>query len=209
MIYTNDIIKQKNAKKRKIKKIINAIYVLLITITLLAVAYICYIKFIKKENNIKFLGVRQYVIMTGSMEPNYNIGDIIIDKEIEKEDIKIGDVITYSVGDGKHTISHRIIKIVEENGETLYQTKGDNNNAPDSELVSYNQIQGKAIYKIDKIGLILKGVTTGAGIAVIVLISLVWYLSSSRKQEKMIEREEARKKYNFPKYKSKKEENNG
>ncbi len=202
MIYTNDMIKEKNAKKRKIRKITNAIYILMIILILLIIGYICYMRFIKKEDNIKFLGVRQYVIMTGSMEPNYNIGDVIIDKEIKKEDIKIGDVITFSVGDGKTTVSHRIIEIVEKKGETLYKTKGDNNNSPDKDLVSYEQIQGRAIYKIDKIGLVLKGFTTGTAVVIVMLFFIVTYISSSRREEKRSIREEARKKYNIPKYKN-------
>lgn len=200
MIFTNDMIKQKNAKKRKIKKITNTIYILLIIMFFLIMGYICYFKFIKKQNSVKFLGISQYVVMTGSMVPNYNIGDIIIDKEIKKDEIKEGDVITYSVGDGRSTVSHRIIEIIEKDGETYYKTKGDNNESPDDDLVKFSQIQGKAIYKIDKIGIIIKEATTGTGVVIIILILILIYLKNSKQDEKISIRETARKKYNIPKY---------
>ena len=202
MIYTNEMIKKKNEQKKKIKKITNIIYILVVIMIFSVVAYVAYYKYVKKENNIKLLGVKQYVVMTGSMQPKYNIGDIIIDKEIKKEEIKEGDVITYSLGDGEHTVSHRIIKIIEKDGETLYQTKGDNNNTPDKELVKYSQIQGKAIFKLNKMGIILKSFTTGTAIAIIMLIFIVCYFKSSIKDDKIYKREEARKKYNIPKYKT-------
>ena len=201
MIYTNDMIKQKNAKKRRIKKITNAIYILFGILLVLIISYICYCKLIKKENNIKVLGISQYIVMTGSMEPNYNIGDIVIDKEIKKEEIKVGDVITFSESDGKSVITHRIIDIIEKDGETYYQTKGDNNSSPDQDLVSYNQIQVKAIYKLDKIGLVLRSFTTGTGIIILALIIILGYMKSDRKEKKRIKRENDRKEHNIPKYK--------
>ena len=134
------------------------------------------------------------------MEPNYNIGDLIIVKKVKRDDIKINDVITYSTGNKKETISHRIIDAKEQNGEIFYQTKGDNNNSPDTELVQYNQIQGKIIYKISNFGVFIKELTTGIGAVIILLIAILSYIRTNKKEEKRIAREDARKRYNIPKY---------
>lgn len=62
--------------------------------------------------------------------------------EKEKEELEVNDIIQYTL-DGR-TIVHRIHKKTkDEYGNTVYQTKGDNNNAPDTELVTLKQVKGK------------------------------------------------------------------
>ena len=200
MIYTNDIIKQKNAKKLKIKKTIKFSYMPFVIAIILIILYMGYQKFLKKDSNASIFGFKQYMVLTGSMEPNYNIGDLIIVKEVKENEINVGDVITYSMGNGTETISHRIINITNKDGKVQYETKGDNNNSPDSDLVSYNQVQGRIIFKISKLGLIITQLTTGTGIAIILLIVALSYVHTNRKEEKRIAREDARIRFNKPRY---------
>lgn len=204
MIYTNEILKKKLHKKEKIKKIFKIISVPFIAILVVIIVYIGYLKFIKNENDINILGFRQYIVMTGSMEPNYNIGDLIIIKEEKKENIKENDVITYALEREKDTITHRIIEIVEKNGKTMYKTKGDNNNSEDSTLVEYEQIQGVVLFKIDKLGTIITKILSLTGITIIVTLIIISFIHSTRKEERRIAREDARKLYNIPKYKREK-----
>ena len=67
------------------------------------------------------------VILTGSMKPAIDPGDVVIVRKAEAGDVKIGDIIQYWRGD--IFIIHRVIDI-KETGE--FQTKGDNNISPDS-----------------------------------------------------------------------------
>ena len=200
MIYTNDIIKKKNTRKKVIKKTVKAICTPFILAIVLIILYIGYQKFFKKDTNASIFGFKQYMVLTGSMEPNYNIGDLIIVKEVKENELNVGDVITYSVGNGGETISHRIIDITSKDGKIQYQTKGDNNNSPDSDLVSFDQVQGRLVFKISKLGLIITQLTTGTGIAIILLLVALSYIHTNRKEEKRIAREDARRRFNKPKY---------
>lgn len=200
MIYTNDIIKQKNAKKLKIKKTIKFIYMPFVIAIILIILYMGYQKFFKKDSNASIFGFKQYMVLTGSMEPNYNIGDLIIVKEVKEDELNVGDAITYSVGNGSETVSHRIISITIQNGEKLYQTKGDNNSSADPDLVSFNNIEGKIVCKISKLGIIISKITTGTGITLILVIIALNYIHTNRKEEKRIAREDARSRFNKPKY---------
>ena len=128
MIYTDKMIKQRNNQKEKRSKIFKIISFPFVIIILLLVFYAGYLKYIKKENDINILGFRQYMVDTGSMEPQYSIGDLIIIKETPKEKIQVGDVINYTSANGIDTITHRVVEILEKDGETYYKTKGDNNN---------------------------------------------------------------------------------
>ena len=84
-------------------------------------------------------------IETASMTPNFNVGDaVIINKFINKDELKENDVIAYYDKDNR-LIVHRIIKI---NGDKTFITKGDMNNTADSKYVSKDQIYGKVIFRI-------------------------------------------------------------
>ena len=200
MIYTNEVIKKKKAKKMVLKKFFKILHIPIITAIVLLVIYMGYMKYVKHENNISILGYRQYIVATGSMEPKYNVGDLIIIKETPEEEIKIGDIINYISENGTDTITHRVTDIIEKDGQTYYQTKGDNNNAEDPELVKYRQVKGKLVFKISKLGTIITNLLTGTGIAILFVVILLSYLRDKNKEEKIIARENARKLYNVPKY---------
>ncbi len=200
MIYTDEMIKQKNKQKEKRHKIQRIISFPIIIVILTLVFYIGYLKVIKNENDINILGFRQYMVATGSMEPKYNVGDMIIIRETPEEEIKIGDIINYISENGIDTITHRVVDIIEKDGQTYYKTKGDNNNSEDSELVNYSQVKGTLVFKISKLGTIMTKLLTGTGITILFAVIILSYLRDKDKEEKIIARENARKLYNIPKY---------
>ena len=200
MIYTNDIIKKKYEKKLIIKRLLKIVYVPIIAGIILITILAGYKKYVKHENNISILGFRQYVVATGSMEPEYNIGDLIVIRETTKEEIKIGDVINYISETGIDTITHRVVDIIQKDGQTYYKTKGDNNNSVDPELVKYSQVKGKLVFKISKLGTVITKMFTGTGITILFAVIILSYIRDKNKEEKIIARENARKLYNVPKY---------
>lgn len=94
--------------------------------------------------------VRPMVIATGSMEPQIYAGDMVLVKRIPSKELKVGDIIQYK--SGNIYIFHRIIETVEEKQELKYRTKGDNNSISDHELVTAENIRGKVVYTVPKIG---------------------------------------------------------
>ena len=200
MIYTNEIIKKKYEKKLIIKRLLKIVYVPIIAGIILITMLAGYKKYVKHENNISILGFRQYVVATGSMEPEYNIGDLIVIRETTKEEIKIGDVINYISETGIDTITHRVVDIIQEDGQTYYKTKGDNNNSVDPELVNYSQVKGILVFKISKLGTVITKMFTGTGITILFAVIILSYIRDKNKEEKIIARENARKLYNVPKY---------
>lgn len=95
--------------------------------------------------------IRPYVIVTGSMEPMIYAGDMVLIKRIAPEEIRIGDVIQYK--SENVFIFHRVIEMVHDKKKgTLYRAKGDNNTIADMELIKPEDIYGRVIYTIPKIG---------------------------------------------------------
>lgn len=96
-----------------------------------------------------------YIIMSGSMEPNIHIKDGIIVKRMEDSQYKVGDVITFYPDDDYYrgtSITHRIIDQERVEGKLVFHTKGDNNSKADSFVVLSNEIRGKVILILPKIG---------------------------------------------------------
>lgn len=93
-------------------------------------------------------------VATGSMMPMIDPGDVVLVDKITKveelENLQVGEVIQFK---RDHIlISHRIIEIVEEDGQKRYRTKGDNNSGEDSELVKMEDVKGTIVHVIPKIG---------------------------------------------------------
>ena len=99
-------------------------------------------------------GATPLTVLTGSMEPAYPPGTLVIVKPIDAKDIKIGDPITYQIKSGEDTVvTHRVISIgFSALGELSFLTKGDANGAADEKPVVPEQIKGKVWYSIPYIG---------------------------------------------------------
>ena len=141
------------------------------------------------------------------MKPEINPNDLVIVKRPSQNNLQVGDIITYSIGGKNTTVTHRIIQIINENGQNYYKTKGDNNNTEDTELVKYENIQGVYAFKISKIGAILTGSLTGTGIVCVFLVLVLSYSHASKMEDRALTREEARKRYNVYKYNDKEDAN--
>lgn len=98
-----------------------------------------------------------YVIVSGSMEPIIKIKDAVLIKRVNPDSIQRGDVVTYLSNDESYygiMITHRVVNIQEENGEKIYYTKGDHNETVDRSPIKGDQIYGKVVMRIPKIGYI-------------------------------------------------------
>ena len=116
-----------------------------------------------------------YTIATGSMTPNINQFDAVINMRIDDPlDLKVGDVITFrssspsSIG---MTITHRIKAITEDDeGNACFVTKGDANPVEDELCAKYNNVIGKVIIRIPGLGHVQRFLASGVGWLLFILI---------------------------------------
>ncbi|MDY6833624.1 MAG: signal peptidase I [Chloroflexota bacterium] len=97
-----------------------------------------------------FFGFTPVLVAGHSMEPNVDLGDIVIVTDVPTDSITRGDIIQFS--DGHDSVIHRVIAVNQEESSLTFTTKGDNNNIPDAEPVHPKQVTGKVVYTIPKIG---------------------------------------------------------
>ena len=126
----------------------------------------------------KIMGNDIYAVMSGSMEPYYHVGSVVIvDKHEEPGEVQIGDPMTFHLGNGS-VAAHRVIEIDPE--ARTFSTKGDANEDPDMAPVSFDNLIGKAGTSIPLIGYLPlymrtpKGMfSIGAYVIVFILLQLI------------------------------------
>ena len=106
---------------------------------------------IKSDKAFQIIGFRSYTVLSGSMKPKIQPGDVVVITNRNKEDLKKGDIITFN-GEDNDIITHRIIDIQNNS----YITKGDNNNSIDAFAVPFENVIGKVLFHIPKIGYIIE-----------------------------------------------------
>ena len=186
MKYDLESINKRRENAKIAKKVIEIFAVILIyNIILIAIS---------SENNVNLInmfGYKSYVIKTNSMEPTININDVVINKEVEKNEINVGDVITF-LHNGE-VITHRITKIDNDGDEVHYTTKGDNNNIEDTFKINYENIKGKHVLTIPYLGRVVQLLENKLIFLIILLIILVVILVQLQNQEKKDNRREKKK----------------
>lgn len=100
-------------------------------------------------------GITPMVVLSGSMsgdaEDHIETGDLIFVDKADPDQLKVGDVIAFM--SGQTAVTHRITAIeTGENGELLFTTKGDANEAEDTEPVAEQQLIGVYRARIPRIG---------------------------------------------------------
>lgn len=93
-------------------------------------------------------------IGSGSMSPKIEKGDIVILKKVKKSELKTinkGDVLVYNHDD--KIIVHRVVEILNANGQTSFITKGDNNDTKDSWVIKEDEVIGTVKLKIKYLGM--------------------------------------------------------
>lgn len=151
---------------KKIIKALNLIIVAFFVIFALAVI------------TMKLTNVQAFTILSGSMEPEYSVGALILVKETTPDELDVGDVITYKLG-GSTIVTHRIYEIVpdENNADGVcYRMKGDANDVVDASLVAPSQIIGKPILNVDKLGYAADYLTSSRGRPILVGVGLALIL---------------------------------
>lgn len=148
---------------------------------------------IKPNVTPSIFGIKTFTIISNSMNPIFEIDDVIFVKKINANQLQKGDIISFV--QGRDIITHRIESIEKRNNEITFITKGDANNTTDINNVNVSQIEGKYIFKISKLGKVLSILKNKVVFFVIIVILIVCYIIEKNKISKKIERKQKREIY--------------
>lgn len=179
------------------KKVLKGIKIIVdIVLTILVLAFVMVVCLQRFSNNeISLFSYRMFTVVSGSMEPEYNIGDVLIAKETKPSDIKVGDDVSYLGNSGTFNgkvVTHRVIKIEKDiEGKYVFHTKGLANLVEDP-LVYESQLYGVVTRKATLLSFVYKIVSTKNGMFLFVVIPIL-YVIGSEMISFMLEKEEKRR----------------
>lgn len=177
------------------KKILSIICIIILLPVLFVNAVILINSWVHPNEIPSFFGWKPFIVLSGSMESEIYSGDIVVVKEVDKENLKVNDVIAFKNDD--IVVTHRIVEIVNENGTTKYITKGDNNNTQDKDYVLPENVEGLYQFKVSNLGNLAMFIQTPTGMLVCLLIPILLLIlvqvSENAKNKKYIKEEVGKK----------------
>lgn len=179
-------------ENKKIIHILGNILFYVVLISLISTSFLM-IKSQREGKQTSIMGNKFFTVMTGSMQPTIMVGDLVIVKEVPKEQIKDGDIITFKSENSENITTHRVKEVLNDGITIKYVTQGDANNTTDPNPINSNMLIGKVVKCVPKIGslmLFMKNNLTKivVGVFVVVLISFIGKIT--KKKLKEIEEEE-------------------
>lgn len=154
------------------KRIVNG---LLVTIIILLTGIFGFSLLNKDKNQpINIFGYTMFRVVTNSMTPTLNVGDVFIAKFTE--DVDVGDIITYRSEQGVmngQLVTHRVVDSYVENEMQMFVTRGDKVGAINDNPIRQDQVVCKFVKKIYIITLIYTIFTNPAGFLCLIIIPLI------------------------------------
>ena len=154
-----------SSKRKLIKNIISYIVI--------AVVFIFMV--ISILSNIGSFRYKFYDILTGSMSPTINPGSLIIVKEIDSNEVKEGDIITFKGSSTSNLTTHRVVEVIEKNNNIKFQTKGDANDVLDPMLVDEGLLVGKVVFNIPYMGKVMSFINQYRVVIVVLIIAYLCF----------------------------------
>ena len=163
--------------ERKSNKLFKYIWNFIKTITTFIIILIVLTIFLQRMSNNRLTlgGYGIYTVVTKSMVPKYQVGDMLLSKNVNPDTLVIGDDIVYQGKEGTFEgkiITHKLIAIDEENGNKIFHTKGIANTIEDP-TITREQIYGKIITKLTILSVLTKIIRNQYGFFFIVLVPIV------------------------------------
>ena len=94
------------------------------------------------------------IVLSGSMNPVMQTGDMVVVRTMLPEDVGVGDIIAYHDPGGAENVivTHRAIGIEREGATINFKTKGDANEDVDTYTVTSDDVIGEMVFVIPFLG---------------------------------------------------------
>jgi len=139
--------------------LLNTVFVILVAIAGLLVL-----------STFSIFGLRTFTVQSGSMEPAIGTGSLIFTQSAQS--YEVGDIVTRKIEE-QMTVTHRIVDVEDRDGERIFETQGDANDAPDGEDVRQDEIVGKVLFHIPYLGYPVSYAQTPQGFLILIVIPSV------------------------------------
>ncbi len=129
---------------------------------------------------VGFLSIRGTMpfmaIFGTSMEPEFKAGDLILTEEVSPSDIKVGDVIVFTVPPMVReaynypiVVAHRVVRVATTERGVTFRTQGDNAGGEDPFMVRPEDLKGQVSNRISYLGFPLLFMQSDYGLIFIIV----------------------------------------
>jgi signal peptidase I len=121
----------------------------------------------------RLLGYSSVIVYGGSMGDSIPVGSIAVTKEVQPEDVNVGDVIVFyppAASPDRSPLMHRVVSVREEDGQRVFQTKGDANATLDPTEISLQDTGSRVVYTVPYVGYLVSFARTPLGWALLLLL---------------------------------------
>lgn len=181
---------EKSSVGHRIGTVIGAILCMILA-PILVINMTLIIRSLTNPNKVPSIGhFFPLIVLTDSMYPEIQSGDLILCRTAEPENIAVGDVIAFfdPAGNGTSIVTHKVMEITEKDGSLAWKTKGIANNAEDRDPVPAKNLVGVYRSRIPGLGnvVLFMQTTTGLIVCVVcpVLLLVGWDILRRQKYEK-------------------------
>lgn len=172
---------------KKVKKIWDTVTTVLVVLVVIFAVFLM---------GSRLMGLRVFNVISGSMQPTYNVGDLLYVKTVDPDSVKVGDPITFVLNEDLVVATHRVVQIDKENSHFI--TKGDANETEDAAPVHFNNLVGVPVFAIPLLGYVSAYIQSppgmyvaiGVGAVLLAAVFLPDMLAKKTKKEENEEEEE-------------------
>ena len=119
----------------------------------------------------RLVGLQVFHVISPSMEPTYSVGDLLYDKHVDPDSVRVGDPITFVLNGDLVVATHRVVSIDSENSK--FTTKGDANGTEDAAPVHFNNLIGVPVFSIPLLGYVSAYIQSPPGMYVAIVLGVV------------------------------------
>ncbi|MEF8800148.1 MAG: signal peptidase I [Halolamina sp.] len=129
-----------------------------------------------------------YVVLSGSMHPTMDAGDVVFVYQTDPATIEAGDVVTYMRASDNIPVTHRVIEVVGTGTEPAFVTKGDANEDIDPGTVAASNVigvvpavtipsVGELVFVLPEFGRVILVVQTPIGFGALIALPMLGFLT--------------------------------
>ena len=101
-------------------------------------------------------------VLSGSMEPELNVGGLVVVRPVEPERVSVGDVVAFRTSSSRVFVCHRVVAVDTTDRAPMFTTRGDANETSDPDPVLATDLAGRVVAHVPYLGSVSLAAHRGA-----------------------------------------------
>lgn len=152
------------------ERILKLVKNLLLTTLILLIGLSLWSQFRKTPRDY-ILGLAPVKVLSGTMAPEIETGDMVIARKVDPETIEKTDIIAYRT-DSNAKVAQRVVEVVSEEGIS-FKTKGNLDGIQEAHIVLPKDLVGKQILTIPKFAYVMDFITEPLGFVLLCIVPVI------------------------------------